>query len=56
MENNLKSLIGFVKLVEDMRLKQKSYFHTRQKEILIESKYLEKEVDSAILILKELKF
>lgn len=39
----------FLELFKKMRDKQKEYFRTRNKEVLIEAKRLEKEVDEQIL-------
>lgn len=39
----------FIRLVMDMRIKQKEYFKTRLQSALIDSKKLEKQVDEAIV-------
>mgnify|MGYP000949209578 CR=1 FL=1 len=39
----------FLELFKKMRDKQKEYFRTRSKEVLVEAKQLEKEVDEQIL-------
>ncbi len=43
----------FIELVEQMRTAQKNYFKTRSKDVLIESKALERQVDAAIVQLKQ---
>lgn len=40
--------IEFIVLVGRMREKQKEYFRTRSKEVLLESKQLEREVDKVL--------
>jgi hypothetical protein len=40
----------FIALVAQMRTAQKNYFKTRSKDVLIESKDLERQVDTAIVV------
>ena len=48
-ENSIKGhFYTFALLVADMRKKQKEYFKTRDRQVLIESKQLESKVDKVI--------
>lgn len=47
-EQTLLTLIGFLDVVSQMRSAQKEYFRTRNNSALINSKNLEKQIDSFI--------
>lgn len=44
----MKELLQFIQLVKDMRASQKEYFRTRDKNILLQSKELERQVDNLL--------
>ena len=44
----MKELLQFIQLVRTMRVSQKEYFRTRDKNILLQSKELERQVDKTL--------
>ena len=44
----MKELLQFIQLVKAMRASQKEYFRTRDKNILLHSKELERQVDNTL--------
>ena len=44
----MKELLQFIQLVRAMRSSQKEYFRTRAKNILLQSKELERQVDKTL--------
>ena len=44
----MKELLQFIQLVKAMRASQKEYFRNREKNILLQSKELERQVDKTL--------
>ena len=44
----MKEILQFIQLVRAMRASQKEYFRTRDKNILVQSKDLERQVDKTL--------